>query len=185
MMVFFRRYRMQFDLKATPLQQPELPAGVGLHPWSPQLLGIHADVKFRSFHRELDANVFPCLGEMEGCRRLMKEITRRSGFVPESTWLLSCESVRGLSEFCGTVQGIRDGGEVGMIQNIGITPEFRGRGLGSLMVMRSLQGFREAGMRLVTLEVTGKNEGAVRLYERLGFEVQRTVFKSVDVAALQ
>ena len=35
--------------------------------------------------------------------------------------------------------------------------------------MRSLQGFRDSGVERVYLEVTAENQGAIRLYERLGF----------------
>jgi ribosomal protein S18 acetylase RimI-like enzyme len=34
----------------------------------------------------------------------------------------------------------------------------------------------------VYLEVTSHNQGAIRLYQRLGFETIRTVFKSVEIA---
>ena len=44
--------------------------------------------KFSSFCYEIDANVFPCLGNREGCYRLMREIARRDGFLPNATWLL-------------------------------------------------------------------------------------------------
>ena len=35
-------------------------------------LPVHAEVKYKSFREELDSNVFPCLGDREGCRRLME-----------------------------------------------------------------------------------------------------------------
>ena len=44
--------------------------------------------KYLSFHSEIDANVFPCLGEYDGCVRLMQEISRKDGFLPEATWLV-------------------------------------------------------------------------------------------------
>ena len=47
---------------------------------------------------------------------------------------------------------------------------------------KSLEGFREAGVFRVTLEVTAKNQDAQRLYERLGFRRLRTVYKTAEVA---
>ena len=40
-------------------------------PWQDSLLEQHAEVKYLSFVGEVDAYVFPCLGDRSGCRRLM------------------------------------------------------------------------------------------------------------------
>jgi ribosomal protein S18 acetylase RimI-like enzyme len=48
--------------------------------------------------------------------------------------------------------------------------------------LAALAGFRQAGLTRVYLEVTADNEGAIRLYRRLGFITVRTVFKAVEVA---
>jgi hypothetical protein len=112
----------------------------------------------------------------------MKEITCRRGFVPESTWLMTWQNpCGGRIENCGTIQGLREQVDVGSIQNVGIAPEHRDRGLGAALVMQSLAGFKSVGIRFVTLEVTAQNDRAWRLYKRLGFRNLRTVFKSVDV----
>ena len=62
------------------------------------------------------------------------------------------------------------------------TPEHRGRQLGTCLLVKALQGFRSAGIRRAFLEVTAQNEGAIRLYQRLGFAKARTVYKAVEVA---
>jgi hypothetical protein len=71
---------------------------------------------------------------------------------------------------------------MGGVQNVGITPEHRGRGLGMCLLQRALWGFQEAGMKRVYLEVTAENAKAIRLYQRLGFRRVRTVYKAVEVA---
>lgn len=179
---YFKRYRMQFDLRDGCLEADPLAPGYSLVPWSPGTIPRHANAKFRSFREELDANVFPCLGDAEGCLRLMKEISCRQGFIPKATWLITCTNPKsGIVENCGTVQGIREQPDVGSIQNLGIAPGHRGKGLGSVLLAHALAGFRSTGIKFVTLEVTAQNYGAVRLYERMGFRVLRTVFKSIDV----
>ena len=72
---YFKRYRMQIRLHAGLFQPRRLPLGYRLVPWSPDLLYLHANTKYRSFCAEIDANVFPCLGEVDGCHRLMAEIS--------------------------------------------------------------------------------------------------------------
>ena len=180
--VFFKRYRMQFDLRHAEFEDIVLPPGFKVIPWEPKLLRAHSEAKFRSFINELDSNVFPCLGDADGCHRLMREISCRHGFVPEATWLATyTDPETGRAECCGTVQGIRDKIDVGSIQNIGIVSGHRGKGIGTAIVRRSLIGFKSVGVNIVTLEVTEKNTGALRLYERLGFVVVRTVYKSVEL----
>ena len=184
MLVFFKRYRMQFDLRGVSFEDSELspPPEFELLPWQPSLLSAHARAKFLSFQHELDANVFSCLGNADGCNKLMQEITRRKGFVPEATWLLSHhDPITDRVEYVGTVQGICENPAIGLIQNVGIVDRHRGHGLGSMIVRNALAGFQRVGARLVTLEVTVNNDGAIRLYQRLGFSIQKTVYKSVDV----
>ncbi|HTN76112.1 MAG TPA: GNAT family N-acetyltransferase [Pirellulaceae bacterium] len=182
-LTYFKRYRMEVDLHDEPFPCPILPLGYTLLAWRDTLVEAHAVTKFRCFRSEIDANVFPCLGEREGCLRLMNEIVRREGFLREATWLLQYrERQTGRIEYCGTIQGIRDRGGQGAVQNLGITPAHRGLGLGTLLLFHALEGFRMAGLRRAFLEVTAQNQGAVRLYEKLGFSKVKTVYKSAEVA---
>ena len=182
MLVFFKRYRMQFDLRNHRFEEISIPIDFRLLEWQPSLLRSHAEVKFRSFREELDSNVFPSLGNADGCVKLMKDISRSNGFVPEATWLLVHSAPdREVAINCGTVQGIMDGPDLGLIQNIGIAKSYRGLGLGSLIVRKSLAGFQSVGAKVVSLEVTTQNESAIRLYERLGFKTKKIVYKTVEV----
>jgi len=181
-LTYFKRYRMEIDLLESPIIPEAVPAPYSLTAWSNSLVEAHAEAKFSSFCFEIDANVFPCLGDREGCYRLMREIARRDGFLPGATWLLESAGVDGTVELCGTIQGVRDNRGFGAIQNLGITPRHRGLGLGTTLLFHTLRGFQEAGLRQAYLEVTAQNVGAVRLYERLGFRTVRTVYKAADVA---
>lgn len=182
-LTYFKRYRLEISLTGTLFDCPALPAGYSFVAWEPGLLSVHADTKYRSFCYEIDANVFPCLGERDGCRRLMDEITRRDNFVPEATWLLA-HRVPGqtTSDYCGTIQGLHDRHGYGAVQNLGVTPLHRSRGLGTALLRQALQGFRSVGLRRAYLEVTAQNTGAIRLYMALGFRRVKTVYKAVEVA---
>lgn len=182
MLVFYQRYRMQFDLRKHRLEEISAPADFRLLAWQPGLLQSHAAVKFRSFREELDSNVFPSLGDPDGCLKLMQDISKNSNFVPEATWLLvHSDPNREVSVNCGTIQGIMDGPDLGLILNIGVAKSYRGQRLGSLIVRKSLAGFQSAGAKMVSLEVTTQNESAIRLYERIGFKTQKIVYKTVSV----
>jgi len=182
-LTYFKRFRMQIDLGGRDFSRPQVPEGYRLLPWGESLMEAHAEAKYYSFRDEIDANVFPCLGELTGCQRLINEIARKEGFIPEATWLAVCIGCDGRRhEPCGTIQGIRDQNGVGAIQNLGVIPEHRGGGLGTSLLFRSLEGFRQAGVDRVRLEVTAENKGAVHLYHRHGFNTVKTVFKAAEVA---
>jgi hypothetical protein len=171
---YFKRFRMEIELYDLP-PVPELPPGYHWLAWNDSLLQAHADVKFRSFFEEVDSIVFPSLSTLAGCNHLMHEIRRKSGFRPEATWLVGCGDGP-----CGTVQGVRESNGMGAIQNLGVTPLHRGRGLGAALLVRALHGFRAAGLGRAFLEVTAQNESAIRLYRRVGFRRRKTVYKAVD-----
>ncbi len=180
---YFKRYRMSYDVRRCLPSPPRLPRGYRFTAWRPDLVDAHAEVKHRSFRWEIDAEVFACFTELDGCYRLMQEISRRRGFLPEATWLVEyLDPSTGESEYCGTIQGIQTAFGVGSIQNVGTTPEHRGRGVGAALVAQALIGFQQVGLRKVHLEVTARNNVAVRLYRRLGFRHAKTVYKAVDIA---
>lgn len=182
-LTYFKRFRMELDLdQPNRYSLPALPEMYQLVPWEEGILREHAAAKFASFHTEMDANVFPCLGRRDGCLRLMREITRRASFVPESTWLLRYTPPGGrISQPIGTVQGLEVEGW-GALQNLGVAKAHRGRGLGSHLLAKAIAGFRAAGLSRMHLEVTSANTAAVRLYGRLGFRNARTVYKATEVA---
>lgn len=171
---YFKRYKMEVFLRDLPA--PELPRGFQWQPWSGEVIDPHAEALFRSFHHEIDTQVFPSLGDRLGCATLMTEIASKPGFEPEATWLIV-----GPDGPCGTIQGIRERG-AGAIQNVGISPQWRGRGLGAALVLQALHGFWRTGLGKAILEVTARNDCAIRLYRRLGFRRAKTLYKAVTDA---
>jgi ribosomal protein S18 acetylase RimI-like enzyme len=171
---YYKRFRMEVDLDGS-LPPPVLPSSFRWVAWDESLVDHHAEVKYLSFRSEIDASVFPCLGDRHGCQRLMREIRRKPGFLAGATWLIA-----GVDGYVGTVQGVMDRGPIGAIQNVGVIPEYRGLGLGRALVRRALEGFYQAGLRRAYLEVTAENAGAVRLYRTVGFRRSKTLYKAVD-----
>jgi GNAT superfamily N-acetyltransferase len=176
---FYRRYRMEIRVSEVPLPAPILPPGYRFLRWRSDLLDRHAAIKYEAFRGELDSTVFPCLGDLPACRRLMADIASQTAFVPEATWLVTRRSLPDdLYADCGTIQGLAASNSLGAIQNVGVAPEARGLGLGRALVLKALHGFRGAGMRRVYLEVTVENTAAVELYRSVGFRVIRTMYKA-------
>ena len=181
---YHKRYRMEIELVGRDLSLRPIPREYHILPWDDALLEAFALAKYNSFRGEIDANVFPCLGDLNGCRRLMSDIVRKPGFLAQSAWLAvySPSAFSKQPVYCGTIQGIRDKSGLGAIQNLGVTPEHRDLGLGTCLLFHSLEGFRSAGIRRVFLEVTAQNTAAIRLYHRLGFVTIKTVYKAAEPA---
>jgi ribosomal protein S18 acetylase RimI-like enzyme len=172
---YFKRYRMVLDLARPLAPVPLLPDGYFWLPWDDMLITAHARAKYASFHDEIDSQVFPSLATEFGCEQLMRAIRLKPGFLPGATWLLAYGS-----DYCGTVQGVRERSGSGSIQNLGIAPAHRGRGLGTGLLLQALHGFRRACLPAAVLEVTAENTAAVRIYRRLGFRCRKTVYKAIE-----
>ncbi len=169
---YYKRFRMEVRLaEVGPLQTP---TGFTWLAWRPDLIDTHARVLYDSFHQEIDAAVFPSLGDLLGCHVLMQEVCRKRAFLPEATWLLAAPD----GTPCGSIQALQQHGK-GAIQNVGVLPGFRGRGVGGALVLKALHGFRQLGLGIGSLEATASNDGAVRLYRRLGFLKTRVLYKAI------
>src|SRR5438132_357811 len=83
---YYKRYRMEIDLETLPA--PQLSPDFAWVPWGYDLIDAHAEALYESFHQEIDAAVFPSLGDRVGCVHLIAEICRKLGFLPGATWLL-------------------------------------------------------------------------------------------------
>ena len=170
---YVQRLRMEAPLRRLP---PVVPAaGIVLVPWDADLIEAHAEVKWLAFRDTLDAAIFPNLGHFNGCVQLMRSIAAHDGFVPESTLL-----ARGLDGYCGCIQGVRSARRAGMIQNLGVVPECQGQGIGKALLAAALHGFREAGLSIAQLEVSARNEHALRLYHAAGFVARKTFYRETQ-----
>jgi len=175
---------MAYDLGKRPLKEPVLPDGYVWVPWSPALLNIHAEVKYRSFCNEVDADLFPSFSTLDNCKRLMDSIVSRSEFLPAATWLIGLTPPPNSRrrEYCATIQGLKYSPEAGGIQNVAVLPGFRHQGLGEALVRKALFGFQQNGVRKVALHVTADNHTAIQLYLRIGFHTVQTVYKETMVS---
>jgi GNAT superfamily N-acetyltransferase len=61
-------------------------------------------------------------------------------------------------------------GPDGAIVVLVVSSEFRGHGVGALLVERGEQWLRESGARMITVKPSTHREDAHRLYARLGYE---------------
>lgn len=176
MIHYFKRLRMEFDFRQTPVPTASLPPGFHWASWQPSYLEQHAWAKFESFREQIDSIVFDNLAHYPGCLQLMWDITNDARFLPSATWLIVRDD---RTEACGTIQGIRSQPTVAAIQNVGVIPTARRLGLGRALVCQTLQQCSQMGFARVSLEATAANEPAIDLYAGLGFRVTRILYREV------
>lgn len=162
------RHRMEIRLHGLP-PVPMLPNGLLWVPWDDTLLSIHAETHFQAFSDCIDRHLFPSFADPVGCWYTLRQIRDKPGFLADATWLIA-----GAEGACATIQCIKEGWGYGSIQNVGVVPKYRGKGLGEALVLRALHSFSACGLRKGTLEVTAENTKAFRLYLRMGFRKMNT-----------
>lgn len=173
---YVKRHQMVFDFHCTDLAIVELPPGFFWVPWHGSLVDVHARIHFNGFRNEIDSLIFPSFTRFEICQRLLRQITSDPNFVAEATLLIARQEC-GKTEYCATVQGVKQGSTTGNILNLAVLPPWRNRGLGRALLTQSLEAFRQVGCNKVTLDVTVENTPAVHLYRSVGFTVLQTTFK--------
>jgi GNAT superfamily N-acetyltransferase len=90
----------------------------------------------------------------------------RLGFV-----MVACEENErpvGVALGC-TFLGIEHGGMSGWIEELYLLPEFRQRGIGSLLIAEFIRVASGLGWRAIDLEIETGHQRAASLYERHGF----------------
>ncbi|RKP49954.1 GNAT family N-acetyltransferase [Cohnella endophytica] len=66
---------------------------------------------------------------------------------------------------------VLEGKKVAWNGGTGIAPDYRGKGIGKLLMERNLQLYREQGVDIALLEAILQNERAIKLYQSIGYRV--------------
>ncbi|MGQ9485748.1 MAG: GNAT family N-acetyltransferase [Desulfosoma sp.] len=75
---------------------------------------------------------------------------------------------------------IREQDQKAVILKVAVHPEARGQGIASSLVQGALDAFHQRGIKNVELDVKIISAGAVHLYEKFGFRIQRMVTVDLD-----
>jgi ribosomal protein S18 acetylase RimI-like enzyme len=65
---------------------------------------------------------------------------------------------------------LEHGGKSAWLDELYVLPEYRGRGVGSMLVGKVIEAAKKEGCKAIDLEVEEDHRRAERLYERKGFE---------------
>jgi len=166
------RHYMRRDLGLPlPAAEAPLPPGVCLRPIRRDELQAAAEVVYRSHAGSPDAALNLTYSTPSTCRTFVDTLVVRSGcgrFDPEASRL-----AEGPWGPIGVLIASRLSRATAHVCQVSVAPEAQGRGLGAALVTTALRAFSEQGLAAATLSVTVGNDRAHRLYELLGFRVQR------------
>jgi mycothiol synthase len=155
-----QRYLLMRLLMRTPPPAPEWPAGVVARPFvSGQDERAVYDVMQTAFAGAYDYDI-------------SYEEWRHEVFAPErmdpALWTLATDGETLVGAIISRTD-TDDDGQMGWLEDVGVHPAWRQRGLGLAMLYHSFGGFFARGVTRCGLSVDAHNaSGAVRLYERAG-----------------
>jgi len=187
----FQGYQRRFMAAnlARPQARPRLAGGTGrepdagiksilgdfaLEPWERKHDRQAALLLHQTYKNHIDAVINDQYASEAGASRLIENIMHQRGcgeFVPKASQVAIHRSS---GKLAGVLALTSVRARTAHIPQIAVAKEFQGFGLGSVMLDRSLADLQKRGFEEVSLTVTDLNVGAVRLYERVGFETFRT-----------
>jgi len=120
----------------------------------------------------LDAALNLTYSSVSHCRQFIETLVVRAGCGPFDTEASCVVEVDGRA--IGVLLASRLSQGNGHVCQVSVAAEWQGRGLGRLLVERSLRAFAAAGLERASLSVTLANRRALKLYEQLGFRTRRS-----------
>lgn len=170
------RYRMSLDLSHFESTAP-VPANYRVEAIKSEDVDTLAVLLVESYRGTTDWDLMPELQTAEGCRRYLAELFsgrpifegRQGEFRPDLSFKIICGD-----QLCGTMYSLFTGSTVYVI-DFSVAPKCRQRGVGTVFLSYALTRYRKGGYSRAVLLVTESNVGAVRLYKKLGFEVEEVL----------
>lgn len=147
---------------------------IELTPWQKRFNDDAAEMLYQSYQKHVDALINDQYASVLGATRLIENIFQNQGCGDFLTHVSRMAVHRPTQKLAGILTLTRVRPRIAHIPQVGVGPSFQGLGLGTAMMQRALQDLRDDGFEQVTLTVTDANAGAVRLYQRLGFETFKT-----------
>lgn len=130
-----------------------------------------AEIVYRSHSGSLDAALNLTYRTLPNCRSFVETLALRGGCgVFDGEASLAAEAGGSLA---GVLLASRLSTGAGHVCQVSVLPEAQGRGLGAALVVGSLHAFRREGLATASLSVTVANDGAYKLYRRLGFTLRK------------
>jgi ribosomal protein S18 acetylase RimI-like enzyme len=171
----YRRNFMMVDIESVDALLPgDAAATTKFDAWHERAQEEAARLIARAYHSHVDSEINDQYRSITGARRFLMNIVQYPGcgsfFQPASIVAFEAETGRLTGVSLASLVAF----DVGHITQICVEPSVKGSGVGYELLRRSLEALSRSGCRRASLTVTAANEGAVRLYERMGFRIEHT-----------
>lgn len=171
----FHRYPRLFMVLPLSVQDWRLQAlpGTRLRPWREEDFQAAAAVITAAYRNHVDAEINDQYRTLNGALRFLNNIVR----FPGCGVFDNRASLVAVDESSGAVIGVilcsRVREDVGHVTQVCVLPGQRGRGIGKALILAACGELQRRGFNSLSLTVTAANRGAVELYRRLGFSINR------------
>ena len=158
-----------------PMAEARLAAEFLIEPWEHRHDHQVAQLIYHTYHRHVDGLINDQYTSTEGATRLMETITHLGGcgeYLPDESCVAIHRPTRKVAALLA-LTAVRPR-RTAHIPQVAVSPEHQGIGLGTALIERAFGRLAAKGFEEVSLTVTDRNAGAVRLYERLGFTTFKT-----------
>jgi ribosomal protein S18 acetylase RimI-like enzyme len=141
--------------------------------WSDQDYSAAAAVITAAYQGHVDGEINDQYRSIPGSLRFLNNIVRFPGCGVFDGSASFVAIHRPTHAMVGLILCSRVKDDIGHVTQVCVVPEQRGSGLGEMLLSLTAAELRRRSFSALTLTVTEANRGAVALYERLGFTVQR------------
>ena len=163
---------LRLSLAALPAAAAEPAGNCFISEWDASRFMDSANLITRAYSGHIDCEVSDQYRTQAGALRFLDNIIHYPGcgefFAPAS--LLAFRDPGAAGAPCGMVLTSVVSSGVAHITQLCVSPESQGGGLGRRLLRQSLEALRARGFHTVTLTATDRNEAAMSLYRRTGFE---------------
>ena len=168
----FDRNFMRVDLRTADLSASNVRRPMYLETWNDHYQDAAAHLIAEAYTGHIDSRINDQYRSVAGARRFLFNIVQYPGcgafFRPASYAAFETDG-----RLCGVSLASLVSPHCGHITQICVSPAVRGTGIGHALLRQSLITLRDMGCHGASLTVTSANEGAVALYERVGYRTIR------------
>ncbi len=169
----FPRLFLEHTLPGTEIGPSRpVPADFELCAWSGNFYHPSAELILASYTGHVDSAINDQYRSLAGSLRFLHNIVRFPGcgvFDPRASWVLRERASKALA---AVVLCSRVAPDVGHVTQLCVAPQFRGRGLGGLLLDFCMRRMAAQRYRALTLTVSQENHPALRLYTAAGFNTR-------------
>lgn len=157
-------FQMARDL-SVPVPPPLIPEGIEMRQWE-----MREEAEQRDYLQARNSAFPEAPWSLEGLQHFLQQVLWPCGLISASA-LAAGRVVGSVLIYWDPYANARTGRQSAYTEEIFCIPGWRGKGIASACIATALRLLQERGMEEARLEVRATNEGALRIYQRLGYRV--------------